>query len=77
VKRKTGDKKGLENVDLLYPKYSIANRAAYRTSWNGKEGGLSNKTVNTDVMSSNGIAQYYSHNLYGSMMSETPPLFLV
>jgi alpha-glucosidase len=60
---------GLPNRDLLYPKYSIANRAAYRTDWNDAEGGLSNKTVNTNIIHQNGLAEYDVHNLYGHMMS--------
>ncbi|AEO55839.1 glycoside hydrolase family 31 protein [Thermothelomyces thermophilus ATCC 42464] len=61
--------KGLPGRDLLFPKYSIHNKAAYKDSWNGKHGGLSNKTVNTDVIHANGLAEYDVHNLYGTMMS--------
>lgn len=66
-----GQQKGLPGRDLLYPKYAIHNKAAYLDSWNAAEGGLSNKTVNTDVLHQNGLAEYDVHNLYGSMMSET------
>ncbi|KAI1362342.1 glycoside hydrolase family 31 protein [Xylaria arbuscula] len=66
-----GQALGLPGRDLLYPKYAIHNKAAYLDSWNAAEGGLSNKTVNTDVIHQNGIAEYDAHNLYGSMMSET------
>ncbi|KAI0971585.1 glycoside hydrolase family 31 protein [Xylaria arbuscula] len=65
-----GQAKGLPGRDLLYPKYAIHNKAAYLDSWNAAEGGLSNKTVNTDVIHQNGLAEYDVHNLYGSMMSE-------
>ncbi|KAH8158154.1 hypothetical protein CIB48_g10089 [Xylaria polymorpha] len=62
---------GLPGRDLLYPEYAIHNKAAYLDSWNAAEGGISNKTVNTDVLHQNGLAEYDVHNLYGSMMSET------
>ncbi|KAI1303421.1 glycoside hydrolase family 31 protein [Xylaria venustula] len=65
-----GQAKGLPGRDLLYPKYAIHNKAAYLDSWNAAEGGLSNKTVNTDVIHQNGLAEYDVHNLFGSMMSE-------
>ncbi|KAI1149403.1 glycoside hydrolase family 31 protein [Nemania diffusa] len=66
-----GQQKGLPGRDLLYPKYAIHNKAAYLDSWNAAEGGISNKTVNTDVIHQNGVAEYDAHNLFGSMMSET------
>lgn len=55
-----GDQKGLPGRDLLYPEYAIHNKAAYMDSWNAEIGGISNKTVNTDVIAQNGIAQYDS-----------------
>ncbi|XWW93301.1 hypothetical protein V2A60_001233 [Cordyceps javanica] len=64
-----GDQKGLPDRDLLYPKYAIHNKAAYRDDWNGDRGGISNHTVNTDVMHQNGLAMYDTHNMYGSLMS--------
>ncbi|KAM3510770.1 hypothetical protein MY11210_005600 [Beauveria gryllotalpidicola] len=64
-----GDQKGLSNRDLLFPKYAIHNKAAYRDDWNADHGGLSNHTVNTDVMHQNGLAMYDTHNLYGALMS--------
>ncbi|OTB04024.1 glycoside hydrolase family 31 protein [Hypoxylon sp. CI-4A] len=64
-----GEKKGLADRDLLFPKYAIHNKAAFEDSWNAAEGGLSNKTVNTDVIHQNGLTMYDTHNLYGSMMS--------
>lgn len=64
-----GDWKGLPNRDLLYPKYSIRNKAAGRVDWNDEEGGISNKTVLTNVRSQNGLAMYDTHNLYGALMS--------
>ncbi|KAJ6784354.1 hypothetical protein PWT90_10500 [Aphanocladium album] len=64
-----GDQKGLPGRDLLYPKYAIHNKAAYRDDWNGDKGGISNHTVNTDVMHQNGLAMYDTHNMYGSLMS--------
>ncbi|KAI1762859.1 glycoside hydrolase family 31 protein [Hypoxylon sp. FL1150] len=64
-----GQALGLPGRDLLFPKYAIHNKAAYEDSWNAAEGGISNKTVNTDVIHQNGMAMYDTHNLYGSMMS--------
>ncbi|KAK3192886.1 hypothetical protein K4F52_001243 [Lecanicillium sp. MT-2017a] len=64
-----GDQKGLPDRDLLYPKYAIHNKAAYRDDWNADKGGISNHTVNTDVISQNGLTMYDTHNLYGSLMS--------
>lgn len=65
----TGDQKGLPDRDLLYPKYAIHNKAAYQDDWNADKGGISNKTVNTDVIHQNGLAMYDTHNLYGASMS--------
>ncbi|KAI4860036.1 glycoside hydrolase family 31 protein [Hypoxylon rubiginosum] len=64
-----GQRLGLPDRDLLYPKYAIHNKAANADSWNAAEGGISNKTVNTDLIHQNGMAMYDTHNLYGSMMS--------
>ena len=60
---------GLPGRDLLYPKYAIHNRAARSDEANAAEGGLSNKTVNTDVKHQNGLVMYDTHNLYGSSKS--------
>ena len=48
-----GSKKGLPGRDLLYPPYQIRNEA----------GGLSNKTVNTNVIHRGGWVEYDTHNL--------------
>lgn len=64
-----GDQKGLPDRDLLYPEYSIRNKAAFRDDWNDEEGGISNKTVLTDVIHQNGLTMYDTHNLYGALMS--------
>ncbi|KAJ4151242.1 hypothetical protein LMH87_011955 [Akanthomyces muscarius] len=64
-----GDQKGLPGRDLLFPKYAIHNKAAYQDSWNADHGGISNHTVNTDVVHQNGLAMYDTHNMYGSLMS--------
>ncbi|XDG04336.1 hypothetical protein ABKA04_003951 [Annulohypoxylon sp. FPYF3050] len=64
-----GQQKGLPDRDLLFPKYAIHNKAANEDSWNAAEGGISNKTVNTDVIHQNGLTMYDTHNMYGSMMS--------
>ncbi|KAK2762250.1 hypothetical protein FQN54_001260 [Arachnomyces sp. PD_36] len=59
-KRSSGDKMGLPGRDLIDPPYTIANEA----------GSLSNKTMNTDLSHANGLVQYDTHNLYGSLMSK-------
>lgn len=69
VRQSDGDWTGLPDRDLLYPQYSIRNKAAYRDDWNDEEGGISNKTVLTDVISQNGLTMYDTHNLYGALMS--------
>ncbi|KAL2115570.1 hypothetical protein VTJ04DRAFT_9825 [Mycothermus thermophilus] len=64
-----GKWQGLPGRNLLFPKYAIHNKAAYMDSWNAEQGGISNKTVNTNLIHQNGLAEYDVHNLYGSMMS--------
>ena len=64
-----GNQSGLPGRDLLYPKYAIHNKFAYQDSWNAGKGGISNRTVNTDVIHQNGLAMYDTHNLFGAMMS--------
>ncbi|ROT41948.1 alpha-glucosidase [Sodiomyces alkalinus F11] len=60
---------GLPGRDLLYPKYAIHNHAAGEDlSWNADKGGISFRTVNTDIRHQNGLAMYDTHNLYGKMM---------
>ena len=61
VKRQeqTGSMMGLPGRALLDPPYAIKNGA----------GSLSNKTVHTDVVHQNGLVEYDTHNLYGTMMS--------
>lgn len=66
---RSGNQKGLPGRDLLYPKYPIHNKAAFQDSWNADKGGISNKTVNTDLIHQNGLTMYDTHNLYGTMMS--------
>ena len=55
----TGRMMGLPGRDLIDPPYSIQNAA----------GSLSNKTINTDLVHYNGLVEYDTHNLYGTMMS--------
>ncbi|KAF2028662.1 hypothetical protein EK21DRAFT_101691 [Setomelanomma holmii] len=55
-----GSKLGLPGRDLINPAYKIQNAM----------GSLSNKTANTDLIHSGGYAEYDTHNLYGTMMSE-------
>lgn len=59
-KRQSGQQMGLPGRDLINPKYQIKNTA----------GSLSNLTLNTDLIHANGLAEYDTHNLYGTMMSE-------
>ncbi|CAG8954839.1 hypothetical protein HYFRA_00008524 [Hymenoscyphus fraxineus] len=68
-RRSSGQQLGLPGRDLLYPKYAIHNAAAFTVEDNALGGGISNKTVNTDVIHQNGLAMYDTHNLYGTMMS--------
>jgi len=73
VERATSGKElGLPGRDLLYPKYAIHNAAGWD---NGAGGGISNHTVNTDVIHQNGLAMYDTHNLYGT--SKLPLLSLI
>lgn len=69
ARQEPGQQLGLPGRDLLYPKYAIHNKAAYLPEWNAAEGGLSNHTVNTDLIHQNGMTMYDTHNLYGSQMS--------
>ncbi|KAL3478667.1 glycosyl hydrolases family 31-domain-containing protein [Aspergillus californicus] len=55
----SGQKLGLQKRNLIDPLYTIANAA----------GSLSNKTINTDLVHANGLTEYDTHNLYGTMMS--------
>lgn len=66
VKRQdTGDMKGLPGRNLLVPGYAINNIGGTNA-----EGGLSNHTIRTDLHHYNGLVEYDTHNIYGSMMSE-------
>lgn len=53
---KNGTRLGLRGRELIDPPYKIANAA----------GSLSNKTMNTDLIHANGLAEYDTHNLYGT-----------
>lgn len=64
--RADGKWKGLPGRNLLFPKYAIHNKAAYLDSWNAEHGGISNKTVPTDLIHNGGYAEYDVHNLYGT-----------
>ncbi|KAF2140842.1 glycoside hydrolase family 31 protein [Aplosporella prunicola CBS 121167] len=55
----TGSKLGLPDRDLVDPPYKIDNLI----------GSLSNRTIASDVIHYNGLAEYDTHNLYGTMMS--------
>lgn len=50
---------GLAGRNLVNASYMIKNDA----------GSLSNKTIDTDLIHENGLAEYDTHNLYGTMMS--------
>ena len=51
---------GLPDRDLIDPPYSIHNTA----------GSISNLTIDTSLIHANGLAEYDTHNLFGTMMSE-------
>ncbi|RDW82915.1 glycoside hydrolase family 31 protein [Coleophoma crateriformis] len=68
-RQETGTEMGLPGRNLLFPKYAIHNAAAFTVADNAAGGGISNHTVNTDVIHANGLAMYDTHNFYGSMMS--------
>lgn len=55
ARQQPGKELGLPGRNLLYPKYGIHNAAAFTVDWNDAEGGISNKTVNTDVIHANGL----------------------
>ncbi|KAF2126870.1 glycoside hydrolase family 31 protein [Dothidotthia symphoricarpi CBS 119687] len=55
-----GSKKGLPGRDLIHPSYNIRNEF----------GLLSWKTADTDLIHHGGWAEYDTHSLYGTMMSE-------
>jgi alpha-glucosidase len=54
-----GNKTGLPGRKLINPPYMIRNAA----------GSLSNKTIDTNLVHYNGLVEYDTHNLYGTMMS--------
>jgi alpha-glucosidase len=57
-----GRRLGLQGRELIDPPYKITNAA----------GSLSNKTMNTDLFHANGLAEYDTHNLYGTSMPFCP-----
>jgi alpha-glucosidase len=61
-----GEELGLPGRNLLYPEYAIHNAAGYTVESNAAGGGISNHTVNTDLIHQNGLAMYDTHNLYGT-----------
>jgi alpha-glucosidase len=69
TRQSSGQQLGLPNRNLLFPKYAIHNKAAYMDSWNSDRGGISNHTVNTNLIHYNGLAEYDTHSIYGTMMS--------
>lgn len=70
ARQESGDQKGLPNRDLLFPRYTIRNHAAGDDWADASKGGLSFKTVKTDITHQNGLAMYDTHNLYGAMMGQ-------
>ena len=64
----TGEYMGYPGRDLLFPQYTIRNHAAGENWSDPSIGGLSYKTVQTDIIHANGLAMYDTHNLYGPMM---------
>jgi len=65
--RAVGDMLGLPNRKLIDPPYDIGNT----------NGGLSNKTTDTDIVLANGMVNYDTHNLYGGQMSEASRIALL
>jgi len=61
-----GQELGLPGRNLLYPEYAIHNAAAYTVETIAAGRGISNHTVNTDLIHQNGLAMYDTHNLYGT-----------
>jgi alpha-glucosidase len=57
--KRDGSMLGLPNRNLISPPYHINNTA----------GSLSQATINTDLIHANGLTEYDTHNLYGTMMS--------
>jgi alpha-glucosidase len=76
-RQEAGKQLGLPGRDLLYPKYPIHNAAAYLPEWNAAEGGISNHTVNTDVIHQNGLAMYDTHNICRCFEDNVLPLTLM
>lgn len=70
ARQEAGDQKGLPDRDLLFPEYTIRNHAAGDDWSDPSKGGLSFKTVKTDITHQNGLAMYDTHNLYGAMMGQ-------
>ena len=54
-----GSMKGLPGRNLIDPPYMINNAA----------GSLSNHTIDTNLIHANGLTEYDTHNMYGTMMS--------
>lgn len=61
LQKRDGSMLGLPGRDLINPKYAINNTA----------GSISNLTIQTDLIHQNGLAEYDTHNMYGTMMSAT------
>ncbi|RAO65251.1 uncharacterized protein BHQ10_001263 [Talaromyces amestolkiae] len=61
LQKRDGSMLGLPGRDLVNPKYNI----------NDTAGSISNLTIQTDLIHENGLAEYDTHNMYGTMMSAT------
>lgn len=61
-----GSMMGLPGRNLIAPPYEIHDAAG-----NGGPGSISNLTLDTNLVHANGLVEYDTHNLYGTMMSET------
>lgn len=57
------EKTGAPKVDLINPPYTIANDA----------NGISDRTVDTDIVHYGGFVEYDTHNLYGTSKSPSSP----
>lgn len=61
MQKRDGSMLGLPGRDLINPSYKI----------NDTAGSISNLTIQTDLIHANGLAEYDTHNMYGTMMSAT------
>lgn len=66
-RQSSGNMLGLPGRDLINPKYLIKNAA----------GSLSNFTISSELIHYNGLTEYDTHNLFGTMMSEASRIAMI